>query len=53
MLTILNEKFADLIKVGKIFKTAALPEEADEPELARNQELFFIIIKRAPGGLMK
>jgi len=48
-IAILNEEFADLIKVGKIFKTPALPEEADEPELTANQGLFLITIKRAPG----
>jgi len=30
----LNEQFADLVKFGKIFKSAALPEESDEPQLA-------------------
>ena len=47
----LNKKFADLIKVGKIFKTPALPEEADEPELAAKARIIFNYNKKSAGRL--
>jgi len=50
-LAILNEKFADLIKFGKIFKTPALPEEADEPELATKPRIIFNYNKKSAGRL--
>jgi uncharacterized protein (TIGR00730 family) len=48
---VLNEKFADLVKVGKIFKTPALPEEADEPELATKPRIIFNYNKKSAGRL--
>ncbi len=48
---VLNEKFADLIRVGKIFKTPALPEEADEPELATKPRIIFNYNKKSAGRL--
>ena len=50
-LTILNEQFADLVKFGKIFKTQALPEEADEPELAAKPRIIFNYNKKSAGRL--
>ena len=50
-IAILNEKFADLIKVGKIFKTPALPEEADEPELTAKPRIVFNYNKKSAGRL--
>jgi predicted Rossmann-fold nucleotide-binding protein len=50
-IVLLNEKFADLIKVGKIFKTQALPEEADEPELAAKPRIVFNYNKKSAGRL--
>lgn len=50
-LVILNEKFADLVKVGRIFKTPALPEEADEPELATKPRIIFNYNKKSAGRL--
>jgi hypothetical protein len=50
-IAILNEKFADLIKVGKIYKTSALPEEADEPELAKKSRIVFNYNKKSAGRL--
>ena len=50
-ITVLNEKFSDLIKFGKIFKTTALPEEADEPELALKPRIVFNYNKKSAGRL--
>jgi hypothetical protein len=50
-LAVLNEKFADMVKVGKIFKTPALPEEADEPELAGKPRIIFNYNKKSAGRL--
>ena len=50
-LNILNEKFADLIKFGKIFKTAILPEETDEPELISKPRIVFNYNKKSAGRL--
>jgi len=47
----LNEKFYDLIKFGKIFKTPALPEENDEPELALKPRIVFNYNKKSAGRL--
>ena len=49
--SLLNEKFADLIKVGKLYKTAALPEEADEPELSSKFRIAFNYNKKSAGHL--
>jgi len=37
----LNEKFSDLLSGGRIEKTEALPEEANEPEFAEKPRLVF------------
>jgi uncharacterized protein (TIGR00730 family) len=37
----LNEKFTDLLPEGRIEKTGALPEEANEPELLEKPRLVF------------
>ena len=50
-IVILNDKFADLIRVGKIFKTPALPEEGDEPELAAKPRIVFNYNKKSAGRL--
>jgi uncharacterized protein (TIGR00730 family) len=50
-LMMLNEQFADLVKFGKIFKTSALPEEADEPELAAKPRIIFNYNKKSSGRL--
>jgi hypothetical protein len=50
-IAILNEKFADLIKFGKIFKTIALPEENDEPELSSKPRIVFNYNKKSAGRL--
>jgi hypothetical protein len=50
-MVILNEKFADIVKVGRIFKTPALPEEADEPELAKKPRIVFNYNKKSAGRL--
>ena len=47
----LNEKFTDLIKAGKLYKTIALPEEADEPELASKFRIAFNYNKKSAGRL--
>jgi uncharacterized protein (TIGR00730 family) len=47
----LNEEFADLIKPGKITRTAALPEEADEPDLVQKPRITFSYTKQNPGRL--
>ena len=47
----LNEKFSDLIKFGKIFKTTALPEETDEPEIASKPRIIFNYNKKSAGRL--
>ena len=50
-IAVLNEKFPDLIKVGKIFKTPALPEEADEPDLVAKPRIVFNYNKKSSGRL--
>ena len=48
---ILNEKFPDLIKSGKIYKTSALPEEKDEPDLHSKPRITFSYNKKSAGRL--
>ena len=48
---ILNDKFPDLIKSGKIYKTAALPEEKDEPDLIKKPRITFFYNKKSAGRL--
>jgi hypothetical protein len=50
-IAVLNEKFPDLIKAGKIFKASALPEETDEPELRSKPRISFAYNKKSAGRL--
>jgi uncharacterized protein (TIGR00730 family) len=47
----LNEKFSDLIKGGEIAKTAALPEESDEPDLLYKPRITFSYNNKSAGRL--
>jgi uncharacterized protein (TIGR00730 family) len=47
----LNEKFADLLPEGRIEKTAALPEEANEPELLEKPRIVFSYDHRSAARL--
>ncbi len=47
----LNEKFQDLIKSGKIYKTSVLPEEVDEPDLRSKSRIAFNYNRRSAGRL--
>ena len=48
---VLNDKFPDLIKSGKIYKTKALAEEADEPRLSSKGRIAFSYMKKNAGRL--
>jgi uncharacterized protein (TIGR00730 family) len=48
---VLNDKFPDLIKSGKIYKTPALAEEADEPDLLSKARIAFSNNKKSAGRL--
>jgi uncharacterized protein (TIGR00730 family) len=50
-IAMLNQKFSDLIKTGKIFKTSALPEETDEPDLRSKHRITFSYNKKSAGRL--
>jgi uncharacterized protein (TIGR00730 family) len=50
-IAVLNDKFQDLIRSGKIYKTGALPEEADEPDLRSKPRITFSYNKRSAGRL--
>jgi uncharacterized protein (TIGR00730 family) len=50
-ITVLNEKFQDLIRWGKIHKTKALPEETDEPELLSKPRIVFSYNRKSAGRL--
>ena len=50
-IAVLNAKFPDVIKSGKIYKTSALPEEADEPELRSKARITFSYNKKSAGRL--
>jgi uncharacterized protein (TIGR00730 family) len=47
----LNEEFADIVDGGAIVQTAALPEEAGEPEIAHLPRLVFAFGRRQFGRL--
>jgi len=47
----LNDKFQDLIERGKITKTPALPEEADEPALQSKPRITFAYNRKSAGRL--
>jgi uncharacterized protein (TIGR00730 family) len=48
---VLNDKFPDLIKSGNIYKTRALAEEADEPELSSKDRIAFSYVRKNAGRL--
>ena len=48
---VLNQRFHDLIRLGKIYKTAALPDEADEPDLSSKHRITFSYNKKSAGRL--
>jgi uncharacterized protein (TIGR00730 family) len=50
-IALLNETFPDVIKSGKIYKTSALPEEADEPDLRSKARITFSYNKKSAGRL--
>lgn len=47
----LNDMFPDLIKSGKIFRTPALPEEKDEPDLRSKPRIAFAYKRKSAGRL--
>jgi uncharacterized protein (TIGR00730 family) len=47
----LNDMFQDLIESGKIFKTPALPEEKDEPDLRSKPRIAFAYKRKSAGRL--
>jgi uncharacterized protein (TIGR00730 family) len=47
----LNRDFKDLLKTGTIVKTAALPDEKDEPALASKPRIVFAFNRRSAGRL--
>ncbi|MCZ6765983.1 MAG: LOG family protein [bacterium] len=47
----LNDKFADIIASGKIKRTYALPEEANEPELTDKPRIAFAYDHKSAGRL--
>lgn len=51
VLQALNEEFADIVAEGRMRQTAALPEEAGDPELASKPRLVFHFARRAFGRL--
>lgn len=50
-MVLLNNQFADIIKAGKIYKTPALPDEANETELASKPRIAFNYNNRSAGRL--
>ena len=47
----LNAKFPDVIESGEIYKTLALPDEADEPDLQLKARIAFSYNKKSAGRL--
>jgi len=47
----LNDRFPDLIRSGNIYKTSALAEEADEPNLRSKPRIAFSYNKKSAGRL--
>jgi hypothetical protein len=47
----LNDQFADIVSEGKIEKTEALPEEANEPELIEKPRIVFVYDHKSAGRL--
>ena len=50
-IALLNDKFQDLIKLGKIHQIHALPEESDEPKLLAKPRIAFNYNRRSAGRL--
>jgi uncharacterized protein (TIGR00730 family) len=50
-LIVLNDKFQNLIRSGKIYKTSALPEEVDEPDLRLKPRIAFSYNRKSAGRL--
>jgi uncharacterized protein (TIGR00730 family) len=50
-ITLLNEKFSDIVTAGKIERTEPLPEEANEPELADMPRIEFAYDHTSAGRL--
>ncbi|MGD0794804.1 MAG: LOG family protein [Dehalococcoidales bacterium] len=48
---VLNDKFRDLVRSGKIYKTPALPEEVDEPDLCLKPRIAFSYNRKSAGRL--
>jgi len=49
--SVLNNEFSDLVKSGKIYRTKALPAEADEPELSTKSRIAFSYTRKSAGRL--
>ncbi len=47
----LGDTFGDLIKSGKMYKTNALPDEKDEPQLGLKPRIAFSYNRRSAGRL--
>ncbi len=50
-IAVLNENFRDVVKSGKIYKTSALPEESDEPNLQSKPRITFSNNRKSAGRL--
>lgn len=50
-ITVLNKQFADLFRSGKIYKTSALPEEADETNLVSKPRIALNYNNKSAGRL--
>jgi hypothetical protein len=50
-ITLLNDRFQALVGSGRIYKTAALAEEKDEPELKSKPRIAFSYDRRSAGRL--
>ena len=50
-IALLSERFPDLVQSGKIYKTSALADEADEPELRSKARIAFSYNKKNAGRI--
>jgi uncharacterized protein (TIGR00730 family) len=50
-ITFLNDKYRDLVRSGRIYKTVVLPEEADEPGLLSKPRIAFSYTRKNAGRL--
>jgi hypothetical protein len=53
LLEILNHEFRDLLKLGRIYKTLALPDEWDEPDILSKPRIAFRYNNASAGRLNK